>query len=414
MILNNLLSQRTEKKFFHGTQRTRSPQATWDAYQPKLKSMGITRIANVTGLDRVGLPVCVAIRPNARALATSQGKGSTLMAAKVSAMMESIETWHCERIDGEICIASYNELLAHDEVIDVDGLGIRNDAIFHKNAPITWFKGFDLVSNSAVWLPHEAVSTNFVHQYGHQSIFLSSSNGLASGNCYIEAINHAIYELIERDALTLWTLTPDASKKPRQVNIDAIDDEDIQRLKRTLDDKGIELGLWDISSDLNVPVYTSTIIENPDSHQWRPIPMFSGHGCHLNPLVAIARAIHEAIQSRLAAISGSRDDLFPTDYVKTNNRDDHKLALNKIRHPKATRQMAVPVYCETQTLEGDFKILQQALQSAGLDSIVVSDISKPEQSIPVVKVVIPGLEPFHTGLYQPGKRAKAFIKELSQ
>jgi len=52
--------------------------------------MGITRVANVTGLDHVGIPVVMACRPNARGLAVSQGKGLTLDAAKASAVMESI------------------------------------------------------------------------------------------------------------------------------------------------------------------------------------------------------------------------------------------------------------------------------------------------------------------------------------
>ena len=46
--------------------------------------MGITRIANVTGLDRIGIPVVMVVRPNARSVAVSQGKGLTLAAAKAS------------------------------------------------------------------------------------------------------------------------------------------------------------------------------------------------------------------------------------------------------------------------------------------------------------------------------------------
>ncbi len=92
------LQQRTPKRWREGTHRTRAPQQTLDAFRPLLARLGITRLANVTGLDRIGLPVCVAVRPNSRALATSQGKGETLPAAMASAMMESIETWHAERV----------------------------------------------------------------------------------------------------------------------------------------------------------------------------------------------------------------------------------------------------------------------------------------------------------------------------
>ena len=62
------------------------------------KKIGVTRVANVTGLDRVGIPVAIAIRPNSRFLSVAQGKGMTHDAAQVSALMESIETWHAENL----------------------------------------------------------------------------------------------------------------------------------------------------------------------------------------------------------------------------------------------------------------------------------------------------------------------------
>jgi ribosomal protein S12 methylthiotransferase accessory factor len=40
--------------------------------------MGVTRIANVTGLDRIGIPVAIAVRPNSRSVSVAQGKGQTV------------------------------------------------------------------------------------------------------------------------------------------------------------------------------------------------------------------------------------------------------------------------------------------------------------------------------------------------
>src|SRR6266496_3142850 len=87
-----------QKSYRAGTHRIRNPEQTLAEYLPKAKDMGITRLANVTGLDWVGIPVYNAIRPNSRSLSVSQGKGVTLEAAKVSALMESIEYWHAEHI----------------------------------------------------------------------------------------------------------------------------------------------------------------------------------------------------------------------------------------------------------------------------------------------------------------------------
>ena len=69
--------------------------------------MGITRVANVTGLDRVGIPVVMVVRPNSRSVAVSQGKGLTVAAAKASGVMEAAELWHAEHITKPLKLASY-------------------------------------------------------------------------------------------------------------------------------------------------------------------------------------------------------------------------------------------------------------------------------------------------------------------
>ena len=88
----------------HG--RIRSAQATLAAIEPRKHLFGITRVADVTGLDRVGIPVAIAIRPSARSVAVSQGKGIDLASAKVSALMEAIEVWHAENIEAPLVLAS--------------------------------------------------------------------------------------------------------------------------------------------------------------------------------------------------------------------------------------------------------------------------------------------------------------------
>src|SRR5438552_592107 len=81
--------QRAKKRFVDGTHRARSPRATLARMRPLMKRLGITRLACLTGLDAVGVPVWAAIRPNGRSLSTSQGKGLSDDAAAVSALMES-------------------------------------------------------------------------------------------------------------------------------------------------------------------------------------------------------------------------------------------------------------------------------------------------------------------------------------
>ena len=101
---------RQEKHWRDGTHRSRSPAETVADYRRFMKPMGITRLANITGLDCIGLPVYVAVRPNSKLLAVSQGKGVDADSARASALMESIETWHAENVRRPIRMESRRSL----------------------------------------------------------------------------------------------------------------------------------------------------------------------------------------------------------------------------------------------------------------------------------------------------------------
>jgi YcaO-like protein with predicted kinase domain len=402
----DFLNLQTRKNFFTGTHRSRPPETTLAEYGALMPMMGITRLANITGLDRIGLPVCIAVRPNSRTLATSQGKGETIAAAKASAMMESIEGWHAERIAGPILYESYHALADRLPVIDVSALAVRVDATFYADRPIHWIEGLDLMTRQSVWVPFESVSLNLVKQPGHKPIFLESSNGLSSGNQMIEAIIHALCEVIERDAVTLWAHIPVARKKERQIDLATVSDPSLRRIIDQLATNGIVLGAWDITSDIGLPTFTCTCVEDPDSPDWRPVTTSDGHGSHLVPEIALSRAIHEAIQARLTFISGSRDDIFPADYIKHGNRDDHVAIAGAIKQPPASLSFAPNRLPVSDFFEEDLETILSLLRNVGINCAAVVDLTRAEVGIPVVKLVVPGLEPFHTPVYQPGKRAQ--------
>jgi ribosomal protein S12 methylthiotransferase accessory factor len=160
-----------------------------------MPALGITRLANLTGLDTLGVPVWSAIRPNGRSLSTSQGKGLTDDHARASALMESIETWHAEHVARPRRRAAWRTLGT--------GLGGLPRAGPARPAPdrvIDWVEGWELAAGAPRWVPLESVTLDTVFPAGHAPVFDVSSNGLASGNHLLEAIVHAICEVIERDA----------------------------------------------------------------------------------------------------------------------------------------------------------------------------------------------------------------------
>src|SRR6185295_4846109 len=71
----------------------------------------------------------------------------------------------------------------------------RSDIFFSEDHVIDWASAEDLLSGQEVWLPASAACLCFPKLYN------STTNGLASGNHLIEATLHALYEVIERDAI---------------------------------------------------------------------------------------------------------------------------------------------------------------------------------------------------------------------
>ena len=393
------------KQFFDGTHRTRSPADTLADYRRFMPAMGITRLANVTGLDRIGLPVCVAVRPNSRALATSQGKGQTLDAAKASALMEAIESWHGERVNRPIKVASYRELAPTGTAVDPVLLALRADASWAADRPIEWIAGEDLFSGQTLWLPFDTVTTNFVEWPDRRPVFLKSTNGLASGNHPLEAVVHGLLEVIERDALSLWSLLPEAQRSAGRIDPATVTHPHLMQVLAVLRDKGIAVVIEDVTSDIGVPTYSCTLIDDPTSVHWRAVPKIVGHGAHLQPEVALSRAIHEAIQSRVTVIAGSRDDLFPRDYHDAGGREDHARAVAEAAQASAAFQPGA--HRPNDSFEEDLALLRKR----GIEQAVAVDLSQSGIYVPVVKVVVPGLEPVRTPLWRPGPRARRIMEQ---
>ncbi len=94
------------KAFKRGTHRTTAPDDTLARVASAARQIGITRLGNVTGLDRIGIPVTVAVRPNSRSFSVSQGKGLGLSQALASALMEAIELFHGENLTARTVVSS--------------------------------------------------------------------------------------------------------------------------------------------------------------------------------------------------------------------------------------------------------------------------------------------------------------------
>lgn len=396
------------KVFRAGTHRVRAPEETRARIWPLLRAMGITRVANITGLDCIGIPVVAAYRPNARSLSVAQGKGASLVAAEVSGAMESIESYHAEHVVRPLLHASYNQLRFSHRVLDPELLPRSAVGRFSIDRKIHWIEGFDLIQDEPCWVPYELVHTDFTLPLPADSgCFPMSSNGLASGNDLQEAISHAICELVERDADALFALLSPEERAQRVLRLDTLAVAECEPLFALFAKARVRVAVWNMTSDIGIAAFRAVIMDeelNPD----RPLRPHVGMGCHPSRAIALSRALTEAAQARLTVISSARDDLSRARYSEASDFD-------KLRALRAAESAGAPACTfsdvpefESDDLGQDVSWETERLVRSGVKHVVAVDLTKPEFGIPVVRVIAPGLEaPRDIPGWLPGRRARA-------
>jgi ribosomal protein S12 methylthiotransferase accessory factor len=404
----NTISTSTHKAFRRGTHRLVNPEETLARVAPFLPVMGITRIANVTGLDHIGVPVVMVVRPNSRSLAVTQGKGGTLAAAKASGVMEAIESYHAERVNLPLKIGSYEELRYTQRLCDPASLPQIEMSAFHSEKRLLWIAGVELNTGEEMWLPYEIVHTDYtLPPPTGTGCFSRNSNGLASGNHLFEAISHGLCEVIERDSTALWLQDDVERLNESRLNLATVNDPDCVEIIDKFDRAQVDVAVWDTTTDLGIPSFVCTIVDRAID-PLRPLYATSGMGCHPAREIALSRALTEAAQSRLTYISGARDDMGREEYELGKNLDSISRFRTHMGDATLPRRFQdVPTF-NAATFDEDLEWLMGRLAAAGLERILVIDLSKPELGIPVARVVVPGLEgPFEVVGYVPGPRALA-------
>jgi YcaO-like protein with predicted kinase domain len=377
------------KSFKRGTHRTTTPEETLARVAPKARQIGITRLGDVTGLDRIGIPVTVAVRPNSRSFSVSQGKGLGLSQAFASAMMEAIELFHGEDLAERTVIANFRQLSAKANVVSPDSL-CGTGVPLPDRTEIAWIEGYDLLSHEPCWVPWEVVHTDYTLPTNHSGEhFLSGTNGLASGNHPAEAISSAICELVERDAVALWHAQDMRARSRCRVDEASIADEDCRSLLDLYERARIAPRIWDVTSDIGIPAFICDIPAATDDPSGG-LRRFRGAGCHPHRAIALARAMTEAAQTRLTYIAGIRDDLF--DYAESAKDKLGAALLDALSQAAEPRSFADIPYRDADDVTADLRWELERLNAIGVTRAIAVDLTRPDFGIPVVRMVIPGLE----------------------
>lgn len=394
------------KRFLRGTHRTCAPEETLARLRPLLRDVGITRIANVTGLDRTGVPVVMVCRPNARSLTVSQGKGLTLPAAKASGIMEALEVWHAERIVRPLKLASFEEMRCEHRVADVSRLPHARATPFTPGLSLLWIEGEDLMGGGPVWVPFELVSANYTLPLPPGSgCFQANTNGLASGNHWLEAVSHGLCEVIERDATTLWKLGAPAAQAGRALAVDGVDDADCRHVIQMYETAGLQVRIWDTTTDVGVASFVCLLM---GTHEDDADPEF-GSGCHPAREIALLRALTEAGQARTTYIAAARDDYFSHLYSPAWRSRRRALCGRFLTAAQPQRAFVHAPRFASSSIEDDLRWMLARLRAAGIDQAIAVNLTRDAIGVPVARIIVPGLEgPMEEdeGDYAPGPRAR--------
>jgi YcaO-like protein with predicted kinase domain len=369
------------RRYRHGTCRVVPAAVTLRRIRPLLPLAGITRLASVTGLDWIGIPVYQAVRPASRNLSVSQGKGMTRTHAMVSALMESLEGFHAEEIRQPSVWATVRQMkreLGYDPyALTLTAVSRLRDATV-----LEWVVATDLGDGRPTWVPRQLCELDYcVDERLFVPLFRTSSNGLASGNTVGEALVHGLCEVIERDALAR---DRDRAGPSREVDLASIDVPLGRSLLERFARAGPRTSVTDVSGPTGLPTFTAWL-RDPNGG-----PVSFGAGCHRNRLIALTRALTEAAQSRAAIVAGSRDDLRRSLYASYVARSKARPARPLTDSPPAVRFRDAPSLPATDPREEVGDLVRRVTAVTGMPVLAV-DLIRPEFDLPVVAVVAPGL-----------------------
>jgi ribosomal protein S12 methylthiotransferase accessory factor len=437
-----LLQLQSRKKWtVNGTSRIKPAQETLEKVIPLSKKIGVTRLADITDMDRLRIPNYSAVLPGTEDyIWVYSGKGPTKEHAMASALMESIERYSSLPTGGprKFVRSSYAELLSKkhkvlhpDEIVEPVRFEYRSDML------MDWLSGYDISNNEEIMVPASIALFRYSPQPPAVNPFAYfHTNGLASGNVMEEAVCHALCEVIERDAMSIAELRAsaipfhilrtlvhslNANKIPvppipgdrfvddptvfPEIDMSEVDFEPARNLIDKFKHAGISLVIKDITSDIGIPTFNASSVEWV-THDYGYLA--EGHGTHPDARIALLRAITEVSQTRAANIQGARDDLRKIKYGESNT--DDRRAWQFMPSTRKVKFSQMHTFFNEDILD-DIKLILSKLKKVGLDRVIIVNLINPDIGIPVVRAIVPGLETFKITKSVMGMRARACFKQ---
>ena len=397
-----IMLKKTPKGYTMDTHRVVPPEETLKRVEKVLPGIGVTRVAEISGLDRIGIPVYSAIRPASAkgAISVYAGKGATPVEAKVSVMMEAVERYSSEfqKPDKKrVVMGTYEDV--SNGMAAIDPASLILPGLLLPNARLDWIDGFDLMHKKEVLLPCNAVFHPYLAPF---KLFRSNTNGLASGNTMEEAIFHGLMEVVERDALSVAEASRNPGKEITLTKKDGLAFELYEKFGKAR----IEVKLWYLPTDTGIP---TVLAATDDKELLDPSLLVMGVGTHMDSRIAVLRALTEVAQSRATQIQGAREDTDREKVVRTIGYERMK-RMNRHWYGEGGEKFSLRDLPDL-SRESHKDDIEKAVKMLGgiVDAVVVVDLTREDIGIPVVRVAVPGLEMYAIDHERIGPRCRRTV-----
>jgi len=302
------------------------------------------------------------------------GKGASGGQALASACLEFIERLAAKtRPEDDLVEASYAEVEA--EARDPRLFCLSPEAAYDSGRKIDWVWGYSLTRSRPVLVPANLVFFPYKTDRDEKAIAWTDSNGLASGNNLEEAILHAVLEVVERDAVVIAEYN---RMPPAEIRRDARP-SGFSPLLEDLEAKGFFCSFAAVPTDIPIPVVSAFLRKMND-----PKNCAVAFGCHLDPSLAVSRALTEAVQ--LLPPSANHEG-----WLRSGSPERYAARFSSAIPFDDLKSLA------SSDLKENIERCVAILNGIGSEVIVV-DMSLPDIPFPVVRVLATGLQPlFHQG-----------------
>ena len=343
----------------------------------------------------------------------SSGKGKTDSQSRASGFCEAVERYSGiyqgdeprQRatftelgelaINPEACLCISDSQYANRDAIN-ENRQAAHDWIpdrFDPSQPLDWTPVWSLTEQRHKYLPTAFCYYNYPLAKG-QAFCRADSNGNAAGNTLEEAILQGFFELVERDSVALWWYN--RLQRPA-VDLTSFDEPYFTDLQRYYTDHDRDLWVLDLTADLGISAFAGVSRRTVgDSER-----LILGFGAHLDPTIAILRALTEVNQLGLE-LDRVPDDQLDGDaklwLLEATLANQPYLAPDPAQ-PLKTRQDYPQRWGDD--IRDDVLTCVDIAHQAGLETLVL-DQTRPDIGLNVVKVIVPGLRHFWSR-FGPGR-----------